>query len=265
MSTLKLAVSAQPVELVLKYALSDTAIDDFIAETGKKPRLVASVQFSLTRIDPELRRRAAEIRLGVQQVYHEIEESPFTDEMDPRELYPILDAPTDEPAVAIAAWEAFLRDREERQKERAREKQLEEAVEKGKREAFRLEMARWITEHGSERLKTAFQRKYRVTGSYVRERAALEFPGFAVDLSDKAQWQVRANPSEHALDAETGALETLERISGWPAEVRIVWLTRDEHGRELGGKGEALPKREVVVVSNYLGFYDLIGDVKKAE
>src|SRR5439155_16968705 len=70
----RLAASAEPVELEFKYALSDLAVDEFVAETGKMPELIDGVVVAFTDLDADLRRRAAMIRVAVLQQYELIDE-----------------------------------------------------------------------------------------------------------------------------------------------------------------------------------------------
>lgn len=114
------------------------------------------------------------------------------------------------------------------------------AAEKAQRET---EKAAWIAEHGSEHLRQAFAAGYNSQRRYVQERAALEYPGYAIDFDDNAGWKARSFPSEAAL------AEAL-RVKG-----EVVWLTS---GVERSEEWEEFTEREAVVITGYLGKYDLI-------
>lgn len=110
------------------------------------------------------------------------------------------------------------------------------------------ERARWAAEHGSPRLRKCVEQEYDCQRLYVLERATLEHPGYTVDFDDAARWKVRGGPSEAALDEAA-------RIGG-----EVVWLTRYpvNDGAPEDYQGEWEEEREAVVISNYLGKYDLI-------
>lgn len=83
------------------------------------------------------------------------------------------------------------------------------------------EKAAWIAAHGSARLKRAHAAGYDCGRLYLRERAAVEYPGFTLDYENAAAWKRRACPSERALNIET------ETRAAHPEadEVYIVWMT----------------------------------------
>ncbi len=256
MATLKHAYPPELIQLELKYALSEHGIEEHIASTGEQPSPLLILEVPLSELTPALRRRAAALRPHILEFEEELEETPFTDETPPHELYPVLDKQTQDPAEVIAAWEGFAAARSAMRRQAAEKKAQEEALLEGRREAFRLQMARWIEEHGSERLKLGLQRGYKISGAYVRERAEAEFPGFTVDINAKAWWRERVSPTLEALQVETLALGYQQKISS-TYKIRIVWLTRDDRGQEA--------KREVVVVPAYLTFYNLIGELALAK
>ena len=117
-----------------------------------------------------------------------------------------------------------------------------------------MEMGNWIRAKGSEQLKLGLDRGYKIATTYLRERAAAEFPGFEVDTGGKAKWQERANPSLKALKREGEALEA-QRKMGTNYKIRIVWLIREMNGADA-------KKREVVVVPEYLQLYALLAEVE---
>jgi len=177
---------------------------------------------------------------------------------------PVLDEDTDDPAVVIAAWEHLLRKQQEQREAAAATQREREAKAAEESRQFKEQMKWWITDNGSEALRTANMRGYNVVGQYLRERVAREFPGFEIDTQKKIKWEERANPSPAALALET---ETLERaaLTVPRGRVRIVWLTRGIDGANykpfvrLGGSGPQ--PREAVIVTGFLGRYILVRDV----
>lgn len=128
--------------------------------------------------------------------------------------------------------------------------------------AFEQEQLDWIEAHGSEHIKRAIDRGYHVTGLYARERAALEFPGFIVDTQNAVSLKERISPTAEALELEEeieAKLNVLPSNNG--EDVRIMWAA----GVHSGSQDADLSgiKREVVVVSNYLGRYSLIKPVAR--
>lgn len=115
----------------------------------------------------------------------------------------------------------------------------------------------WAQEHGSEQLRRGLERGHDCQRLYVRERAAIEAPGFTVDIENAAGWKSRACPSERALDAadEADALGL--------GESEIVWLTAPAADRkrpdyESDVDAEEFVECEAVVIRDYLGKYDLV-------
>lgn len=113
----------------------------------------------------------------------------------------------------------------------------EERLAQEKRQA---EKAEWIIRHGSDHLKRAFARGYDCQRQYVKERAAMEYPGFEVDFDDRAGWKNRSMPSKKGLDLS-------EKYEG----SEVVWLTD-------AIEDDDFEPCEAVVVRKFLGRYDLI-------
>lgn len=258
----KLKPSApEPIQFELRYVLSPEGRENYVADTGGSPPPFFALDVALPELNRDLRRRGYKVWIRSLPTEEEAEreargEGPPDDFFSADELYPALDEPTDNPEAVIAAWEAWNSEVDRRVAEEAERKGQHERDERVHREVFRLEMASWIAAHGSDRLKTAFERGYKVATSYVRERAEREFPGFEVDTQAKARWDERANPSEMALALETRTLEHAARVDR-VYEVHIAWLIKDLASRVLTGK----EKREVVVVTGYLHFYNLLAEV----
>lgn len=254
MSTLKHVQPPEPVSVDLKYHLSDVGVERHIAKTGKKPTRDYTLPVRLPELEPNLRARAAAVRKHIPALpgLRKLLTAPST-----LPVVPELDEVSEDPRVVIEAWERLISAREAEKVAAAaaaleRQKQEEKA-----RVMFRAEMAGWIALHGSERLKTAFGRGYRVTSLYLQERAAHDFPGFAIDANRRLRWEERANPTAEALAIENYALERAARIDG-QHRTRVVWLTHDLEGNDLSEEGRH--KRETVIVTAYLGFYTLLRD-----
>ena len=242
---------ADPIRLELAYTLSRRGIEDYVAERAADPPERFALEIDFAELDKDLRRRAYKIYERIAKFDPEI---PPDLELKWPEC-PELDAQTEDPAAVIAAWEAFYAARSAAYEKVAEEYRLKQAILDGKRSWFRVDMPRWIREHGSEQLKLGLERDYRITTSYVRERAAVEFPGFEMDANGKAKWQERANPTLKALKVETEALACQGKI-GSTYKIRIVWLVKEMSGAEA-------KKREVIVVPEYLQLYTLIAEVDK--
>lgn len=132
-----------------------------------------------------------------------------------------------------------------RDQEALEKKAREEEAARAAREKARSEMLSWIEAHGSDHLRRASKGGYGCTRMYVRERAALEYPGFEVDFDDIAGWKERVGPS----------LEALEVAEKWDA--KVVWLTSPAYA--TGDEDEdSWGAREAVVVEDFLGKYDLV-------
>lgn len=120
------------------------------------------------------------------------------------------------------------------------------------------EKSAWIAEHGSDQLRRGSERGHDCGRLYTLERSAIEAPGFTVDYYDGAGWKERSCPSAAALD-EADAAEGLGIGS-----VKIVWLTdepvdtKHESYDDYRSYSEPFEACEAVVISNYLGKYDLV-------
>lgn len=241
------------------YRLSDLGDERWIASHGSEPPKRPFVRVSLPELSPDLRARAAVLRKHLPAEPAGEVEYPllFTS-------IPVLDEATSDAAVIIAAWETHLRKQRQEEEAKAAAQRQREAQAAEESRLFKAWMSSWITDYGSEALRTAHLRGYNVVGQYVRERTAKEFPGFEIDTQKKAKWEDRANPSAAALALETEALTCA--AYGLPRpQVRIIWLTRSIDGVNykplvrLGGSGPQ--PREAVVVVGFLGRYTLVRDV----
>lgn len=127
--------------------------------------------------------------------------------------------------------------------EKAREREREERLIQ-QREARRKERNIWIAEHGSEILKRMVAREYDCQRHYVRERAAIEHPGFAVDFDNECEYRPRYSPGPRAF-------EIAEEHGG-----RVVFLTKPSP--VFHDEDEPWESCEAVVIEDYLGNYRLV-------
>lgn len=226
MSKMSPAHPPEPVRLKFAFRLSPEWVDRHIVEHGTQPARDFEFEADLTEIEePDLRRRflVAFHRYGVLGGRCHLE------------------APTDDPEAIVEALESWL------------DGQMPHA------DDFGFELALWVTEHGSPRLRTAHKRGYKVNATYARERAALEFPAYWVDTNESALIKDRTDPSTDALAAETEALEAVEASVHDGLVTRVVWMLQPpaDLALWLSGKYKKFSHCEAVRISGYLGRYSL--------
>ncbi len=238
-----------PIRLELSYGLTQRGIEDFVAEKAADPPERFTLEIDFSELDKDLRRRA--YKIYERQTKFDPEIPPLVELLWPK--FPALDAYTDDPATVIAAWEAYYVARTAAWEKAEEDARLKTSILQGKRVAFEIEMGHWIRAKGSEQLKLGLDRGYKIATTYLRERAAIEFPGFSVDTGGKAKWQERANPTLKALKREGEALES-QLAMGTSYKIRIVWLVKEMNSSDA-------KKREVIVVPEYLQLYTLISEI----
>lgn len=118
----------------------------------------------------------------------------------------------------MAAERRVEMDAERAENERKRE------LAKAAREAEKLA---WVQEHGSEYLRRACVAGHDCSRMYWRERAAIEYPGYIVDIENDGAWKSRSCPSIEALDERDAVLAAHPGV-----DVEIVWLTEMPHDRK---------------------------------
>jgi hypothetical protein len=146
-------------------------------------------------------------------------------------------------------------------KEKLKERQQERESIKAEKEAQEAEKAAreeerrsWILANGSDYLKDCLELGIKANREYVVERAALEFPGYTVDYTDNAKWEVKFSPSPEAISE-------LKKVRKLGADAEIIWLTREAKERnedEDEYDYEPFEPCEAVLVRKYLGKYDLV-------
>jgi hypothetical protein len=218
----------EAVRLKFTFRMSPEWIDRHIVEHGTRPPEIYNLDLDLTELDdPALRGRFVSV--------HE--------KLSGLGLSPPLNDVTDDFTKLIEI--------------------LESAAIVANRPAneFVTQMREWIEEHGSERLKRAQARNYKVTATYARERAALEYPEFWVDTKKSSKWYERTDPTLEALDLENEVRDLIAKNGDQGSlGARIVWLTAppDDLERALSTQPRSFKSCEAIVVGAYLGRYWLI-------
>jgi len=154
------------------------------------------------------------------------------------------------PAEAIVAYVS----EQERVRQQAEQRALDEAAKTAAKEKADAERAAWTEAHGSEGLRERVRRGYDCVRRYATERLAAELPEWAVEEYDgHPRWTLRDRscPSDAAL-----AIEDAAEAAGYEAKTKwAVWEhEHDEDGdcqREDGGCADEAA--EVVVVDNWHG------------
>jgi hypothetical protein len=218
----------EPEVVRFQFLVSSQWIDDQIIATGRRPSRAHRIEFDLSEIDsPDVRRRLLDAARACQSLHTAM----------------TLDHPEDDPEAFLRAVESWLM-----------------LVGRGLGpDQFDADMQSWIAEFGSERLRRASGRGYKVNATYASERAAREFPRFWVHTHPDPIWTDRTDPSQKALLIEE---KVLEAVAGRTPrlEVRIVWLREPPAPLEqrLDAVGEVFEPGEAIVVRPFLGRYALV-------
>jgi DNA segregation ATPase FtsK/SpoIIIE-like protein len=157
---------------------------------------------------------------------------------------------------ALAEYEKEEIQRKEREAAQEKERAEHAAVIRAEKERLEKEKLDWIFKHGSEYLQRAVKLGYNCQRQYVTERAAKEFPGYALDFDNNANWKNRSCPSMAALDE-------VERLIQQGYDAKVVWLTEPAYeitDEEYYAEGPFEPC-EAVAVIDYLGKYDLVKEI----
>lgn len=252
----------------LTYSLSKAYREQQFIKSGEEVGIDASVELPADALTPAMRAHLVRV-LGGARVPSEFTlrhySTGWSDTLYLGDRITLSAPATDARAAELfgedmARWEAAEAERQaravkaeaERQATAARQAKADAerkaeaeraAVEKAARAA---EKSAWITEHGSDFLRQAFTAGYDCQRRYVTERAALEFPGYAVDFDDRAEWRERSCPSEKGLAEALAAGGT------------VVWLTRHPRHPADDGYGEDDTEYEAVAIRGFLGKYDLV-------
>jgi hypothetical protein len=231
-----------------RYAVSDEWIDRRIDETGVEPPKTWRIEFQLKELrDADARRRARRLRDMWLSVPEDMVLAEPTD--DPEEFLDLLEAWIAEKSANIASASTV---------------QSKEFRRRSKLAAFDVEMDRWIDENGSDRLKIARSRNYKITSSYAKERAREELPECWVDTADRARSRERVDPSMRALRVETKFRDWIESKE-LDLDTRIVWLIKpppsmaeffEYEDEDLFDSEEGFQQQEALLIPDYLGKYN---------
>lgn len=201
------------------------------------------VEFLLTEVPAPLRGR-------LMKAHRAYEEVPG---------YPTLYAPTDNAEDFLEVVEVWLEDalqtlaEEEEATAMLRNSEEEENV------SFERERRAWIEQHGSERLRIAESRNYKINRLYALERAASEFPFAWVETGNEAEWRERTDPSIDALRLEEQLRAYMERRALDYQDPRIIWLVEPPKALEeaLHEADVFFEQQEAVFINEFLGRYAL--------
>jgi hypothetical protein len=229
------------------YSVSEEWIQEKIDEEGIERQRFWQIAFELRDLQgADARRKARDLREKWETIPDEIE----------------LAEPTEDPEAFLELLEEWVRERWNAQAEQARAQSAEQSRERQQQREFEADMDRWIEEEGSERLRLARERGYKVTSSYARERAATELPETWIDTAERADWRERVDPSFEALRVETSVVRWMEERN-LPYSTLIVWLVEPPSSMaEALDKatpdepfGVAFEQQEALLISDYLGKY----------
>lgn len=247
------ARSPRPASLELPFRVSQDWLTAQLKATGMRIAASHKLSFSLDEVPQPLREQALMIEERRRTLGETAALEPVVDHLDQDD--PLANLP-----AVLTSWSHALDALEAEAADRRKLQATQEALEQESSAAFHSAMEQWVAEHGSRRLKLAIGRGYRIAGAYARERAATEFPGFMVDVTDDAAWSNRANPSEEALDKESEALARVKAL-GIDLQVKIVWLT--EPPKDFWADHSGFQPAEAIAVRRYLGRYDLVTLVRQ--
>ncbi len=241
------------VRYTFTYTVSDPWIEDRMDIDGVAMPKQWSIAFGLGELpNPGERQRARKLWNLYQQFGGTAE----------------LDAPTDDPIEFLNSLDEWIAVEKERIEYEDHQRQQAEVERERFVQDFEEEMKRWIQAHGSERMKAAQARGYKVTGSYARARACKEIPGAWVDTSGRAEYRERVDPSKEALELES-AFETFMEVHDCSFRTRIVWLVEPptdlaeayeeiDVDEVLAGEVDEweFQQQEALLISGYLGRYE---------
>jgi regulator of replication initiation timing len=124
-----------------------------------------------------------------------------------------------------------------------REKQRIKENEKARKET---EKAVWISRHGSEHLRKLYEGGYDTSTVYAKERAALEYPGFCIDLDDNLNFRKCSQPS----------LRSLKEQECYSPKPSIV-IVSDSHDEDEHLINPEYPE-EALLFESYLDEFNLV-------
>lgn len=146
--------------------------------------------------------------------------------------------PADAQDQAQARWEQMQADAKA-------QADAEDAAKARAKAYWEAEKQAWVEAHGSDHLKAGFAAGYDMPRTYREERALLELGRDYALVTEYQEFKDREDPSPEAL-AETVRLSNLGYQAG------VMWVEEDDRGLSY----------EAVVVSDYLGRYDMVKIVR---
>jgi hypothetical protein len=240
-----------------QFEVSDAWIQDRIDEEGIEPPKIWRMAFQLRELpDAESRKRARRLRAAWESIPGRMK----------------LPEPTEDPIKFLDLVEEWVELEAESAQDADSEELAERQREVHEQEAFEAEMAEWIGNHGSDRLKLAHSRGYKIVSSYAKERGRADLPGCWIDTAGRAEYRERVDPSMEALDTETKVQNWLD-IHELDLLTRIIWLVtppssqvehweaQEEEFFEIGD----FRQQEALLLPAFLGKYGAYLPVDKDE
>ena len=220
----------QAVDVEFQYTVSGEWIEQNIREQGIRMPRNWKVKFSLPEVP-------AQLRIRLYRAHAQYKKMPG---------YPTFRAPTEDPEEFLVAIEDWIESA---------------AADQTSDDSFDGMRTSWIGAHGSDRLRIAQERGYKVNRLYAVERAAHEFPQFWIDTSNESVVRERTDPSMKALEIEDMVRKWIvdheldERL-----DPKIVWLVEppNELQERLEESGDYFEQQEAILISSYLGRYSVV-------
>lgn len=243
---------ARVVKFIFRYTVSGEWIETRMDLEGIELPRQWSIAFELSDLpNPGERQRARKLWDLYEQFGGEAE----------------LEEPCDDPVEFldhIEEWIAAEKERIDYEDHHRREAEHQREL---VAQEFDRAMQQWIEAKGSDRMKAARARGYKVAGSYARARAREEIPGAWVDTSGRSIFRERVDPSSEALELED-AFERFAKLQDLELRTRIVWLVEPPTGlaelyedvdfdeEAFDGGGWEFKQQEAILITDYLGRYE---------
>lgn len=233
----------EPVRLQFQFYVSEDWLDEQIQELGMQLPDDWEVEFLLTEVPTPYRGRL----MKAHRAYTEVPG------------YPTLYAPTDNPEDFLEVVEDWLGEALQRNSEEEEAVAMLRKSEEEESLSFERERRAWIEQHGSDRLRIAESRGYKINRLYALERASSEFPFAWVATGNEAEWRERTDPTLGALQLEEQLKAYMEQQALGYGEPRIVWLVEPPKSLEeaLDEVDVFFEQQEAIVVNEFLGRYSL--------
>lgn len=259
--------------IALARSASDPVLRDWVARNAGRvtvaipcgdPQAGASVEIAAEDAEFELLRRALAASIRVSSVADEVGAAAM------ERAGEIVDLAV--PGAADQTLPTIVAEYEERARRFAAVAKAHHRAHTALDVPFDDEMARWIAEHGSERLRLGLEDGYRMTPVYLEERIAVEAPGFyAARIRPGGPiGKERTGPSERALTLRRRVQERLDEHAGPGGSINLAmirWATVEDLPDALVRESDGFAADfdgavEAIVVPKWLGRYQLIGIVE---